>query len=368
MDELSVFKIKPGSTVIDLGAGTGTSTLKLSRMVGPNGLVISLTPVLENYRKLVVALVKNNIENVVPLMYAAHSQTGFSFICLSENPVSHSMIYPRTGNKRVVVTVDWHLLMDMLQLTHVDLALIDVEGCEVKVLESMADRLGVREPHVLPDKIVLEEHLRHEQKPQETLSKIYELLDTLGYTKRIKKEIYIFAEHESTFSDLRKVFLRWLKDQSATIKGQIYNLGSGPDWFNYARFFPKATSYFNVDQKGDVDAHVVADVQNMKQINKATAQCVLASFLLECVENVDKALAEIHRILKPNGVLLATFTSYGYLEKLPNKFTETEVAAFLAVHGFHIEEMTTYADSENARALYPICFFVRGIKKRRAKD
>jgi len=362
MDELSIFKIKPGSTVIDLGAGTGISTLKLAKMVGPNGLVIALTPVFENYRKLVAALIKNKIENVVPLMYAASNATIFDWIDLSDNPVSHSMIYPRTGNKRPVVTVEWHLLMEMLQLKHLDFALIDVEGCEVKVLDSMARRLGVREPHVLPDKIVLEEHLRHEPKPEETLQQIYELLDKLGYTKRIKKSIYIFAEHKSTFSGLRLAFLAWLKDQAEKVKGTVYNVGSGPDWFNYRRFFPKATSYFNVDKLADVNVDIVADVENMEPIKKQTANCVVASFILGVVENVDNALREIHRVLKADGVILATFIGWGYKDKMRHKFTEAEATEYMNQY-FTCDVVTPYKEQDDT-----VCTFIKGRKERHVEN
>ena len=59
------YKIKKGMTVIDAGAYTGIFTLKASKLVGPEGIVIALEPFLISFKILEYNVKKNRCNNVL---------------------------------------------------------------------------------------------------------------------------------------------------------------------------------------------------------------------------------------------------------------------------------------------------------------
>jgi len=66
-DELEVLDkyVKPGMTVIDVGANIGVHSVALSDMVGRNGLVLSFEPVLCTYNLLCANLAFSGNQNVI---------------------------------------------------------------------------------------------------------------------------------------------------------------------------------------------------------------------------------------------------------------------------------------------------------------
>ena len=60
-------------------------------------------------------------------------------------------------------------------------------------------------------------------------------------------------------------------------------------------------------EPADVELSTVPDVARLSEIASATFDCVLLNQVLQFASNMSTAIDEIHRILKPSGVLLATF-------------------------------------------------------------
>lgn len=54
-------------------------------------------------------------------------------------------------------------------------------------------------------------------------------------------------------------------------------------------------------------ATIIADLTNAKQIISETFDCIILTQSLQFIYDVNAALQTVYRILKPNGVLLATF-------------------------------------------------------------
>lgn len=112
---------------------------------------------------------------------------------------------------------------------------------------------------------------------------------------------------------LRAFSMDFLCKHGVGITGTILNCGSGYDRFNYSRFFPNCRRYRLLDLKEIKEWHgrekrgvLLADVQNMPQIPTDSEDCIIAYWMLYMLPDVESALAEFNRVLKPNGVLLAS--------------------------------------------------------------
>ncbi len=75
----------------------------------------------------------------------------------------------------------------------------------------------------------------------------------------------------------------------------ILNLGSGES---------PTTGLVNVDHRPGPGVQVVADAQRLP-FQDDIAEAVLASHVLEHVERFDLTIEEVHRVLKPGGLLIA---------------------------------------------------------------
>jgi FkbM family methyltransferase len=68
--------VRPGMTVLDIGAQSGFYTLLLSRLVGPGGKVIAFEPLPANFRLLEENLQLNTLENAVVRKEAVSARSG----------------------------------------------------------------------------------------------------------------------------------------------------------------------------------------------------------------------------------------------------------------------------------------------------
>lgn len=76
--EVQVFRdlIKPGYSVLDIGANIGCHTVALSRLVGPNGTVFAYEPERNNFNTLCGNVSINNLKNVYCFQKAVGSTSG----------------------------------------------------------------------------------------------------------------------------------------------------------------------------------------------------------------------------------------------------------------------------------------------------
>lgn len=112
---------------------------------------------------------------------------------------------------------------------------------------------------------------------------------------------------------LRTFSMDFLCKHGMEITGTVLNCGSSYDRFDYSRFFPNCRRYRLLDLKDPRSWHgreyrevLLADVQNMPQIPTDSEDCIIAYWLLYLLPDVESALAEFNRVLKPDGVLLAS--------------------------------------------------------------
>ncbi|MCS7276721.1 MAG: FkbM family methyltransferase [Dehalococcoidia bacterium] len=131
-------ELRPGHTVVDVGAHVGYYTLMAARAVGPRGTVYALEPAPAEARLLLWNVARNGHANVRVVPRAAGDRRGRVTLSLSGISSMHSLgrhdeAGPWRGSVRVpMVTVD-----GLLRGRPVDVVKMDVEGAEPLVLKGM---------------------------------------------------------------------------------------------------------------------------------------------------------------------------------------------------------------------------------------
>lgn len=128
-------EIRPGMTLVDVGANIGYYTLLFSKLTGAAGRVYAFEPEPENFALLQENLRRNARTNVVALQRAVSDQSGPSFLYLSSENFGDHQAYPSAdGRRKVPITMT--RLDDSLP-GPVDLIKMDVQGFEAHALEGM---------------------------------------------------------------------------------------------------------------------------------------------------------------------------------------------------------------------------------------
>jgi FkbM family methyltransferase len=145
--------LRPGMTVLDLGAHQGLYTLLASKQVGPTGRVFSFEPSPRERRKLRAHLVLNFCVNVrvQPIALGVRQATADLFVVQGYETGCNSLKPPVVGSGTLPVSVRVDTLdhwIETVPLDHVDFIKLDVEGAELDVLQG-ATMLLHRRPRPL---------------------------------------------------------------------------------------------------------------------------------------------------------------------------------------------------------------------------
>ena len=128
-------EVKPGMTIVDLGANIGYYSLLFSKLVGEAGRVYAFEPEPQNFALLKKNLARNQRSNVVALNQAAGDHAGETFLYLSgENHGDHKAY--ASGDERLKVPIAVARVDDCVT-GPVDLVKMDIQGFEAKALEGM---------------------------------------------------------------------------------------------------------------------------------------------------------------------------------------------------------------------------------------
>lgn len=184
--DLLVQYVRPGSTVVDVGAYIGLHTILMSRLVGPEGKVLAFEPCEKSCQELVANLKLNEgCSNVMALHMALGSVTGSG-----EN---RAQLKNNEGSNRVWRTMDLSGRiriepLDAFDLEDVSLIKIDAEGSEAMVLEGARATILKNRPV-----LVIEIHggLPKGRAQRETVARCFQLLREFGYAEPSK-----FAHHD----------------------------------------------------------------------------------------------------------------------------------------------------------------------------
>jgi FkbM family methyltransferase len=144
-------QVKPGMTVVDVGANIGAHTLLAATLVGTTGCVYSLEPNSENCRLILLTLEKNQLQQVRLLPVAASAEAGFTLF--TTHLGSNGGLLPRTQQAltspscMVVPTVR----LDDVITGHVDVIKLDTEGAEGLVIDGAKRIMAQHRPVVVSE-------------------------------------------------------------------------------------------------------------------------------------------------------------------------------------------------------------------------
>lgn len=131
-----VFKqiVKPGMTVVDIGAHTGYYSLLAAKNVGVGGMVFAFEPDPINYAGLVKNIELNGFTNIEPSRLAIGSYIGKGRLYVSGNSSGESSLVNIQERPKCNIGVKVMTLDEALRYIKVDVVKIDVDGGEMDVI------------------------------------------------------------------------------------------------------------------------------------------------------------------------------------------------------------------------------------------
>lgn len=114
-----------------------------------------------------------------------------------------------------------------------------------------------------------------------------------------------------------KVIRKYLAQGVPYLKGRLLDVGCG--WKPYRRMFA-CDEYVGMEWTDACHPDVVGDVRDMKMFAAGEFDSVLCNQMLEHVDDSERALAEIQRVLKPGGHLCITVPFVGRLHCVPHDY------------------------------------------------
>lgn len=166
--------VKPGSTVVDIGANVGYFTLLFARLVGDSGRVIAFEPDERVFPILKENVRMNNYHNISLDRRAVSDCDGQQKFFISSH-LSRSGLTARRNTKTIteVETVK----LDNLNLEQVDWVKIDVEGSEISVLKGMKSTIS-KNPDI---RLIIEFVPEHIIGSGYSINEFFDLLDGFDF-------------------------------------------------------------------------------------------------------------------------------------------------------------------------------------------
>jgi len=133
--------LKPGMTVVDVGANVGYYTLLAARLVGGEGRVYAFEPEPENFALLEKNVQANGFRNVVCLQQAVSDRCGRVPFYLSWGSEAHSLSAEVSSTSRSIEVASTSLddFFRKEGWPSIDLIKMDIEGAETLALEGMKE-------------------------------------------------------------------------------------------------------------------------------------------------------------------------------------------------------------------------------------
>jgi FkbM family methyltransferase len=144
--------VKPGMSVVDIGANIGYLTMLLASLVEPSGLVVAVEPNPENIKLLEASRRVNGFDQVLVIQAAAGRQTGLLALNVSH---SNGMTGELPGNLDAIFAsrpVPCFTLDDLLpRERHFNLVKIDTEGAELNALIGLSQTIDRDRPVIVSE-------------------------------------------------------------------------------------------------------------------------------------------------------------------------------------------------------------------------
>jgi FkbM family methyltransferase len=135
--------VKPGMTVLDIGANIGYYTALAARMVGADGRVFAVEPYQPNFIRLDGWIRNNNVGQVRAFNFALGAAPGTAqMFSAFAHPGAPVMVEHNQPSVAVVEVRTLDSCLDEWKLDRVDFLKLDVDGSETAVLAGARDTLA----------------------------------------------------------------------------------------------------------------------------------------------------------------------------------------------------------------------------------
>jgi len=132
------YLVRPGTTVLDVGANIGFFTVIFSKWVSVGGSVIAIEPESCNIDSLKRSIARGHLKNVEIIQAAAAEREGSAFLSLNPtNPADHRLA--EVGIPIATVTIDG--LMHARGWPVVSLIKLDIQGAEPRALAGASETI-----------------------------------------------------------------------------------------------------------------------------------------------------------------------------------------------------------------------------------
>lgn len=139
--------VKPGQTVVDVGAHVGYYSLLAARLVGPEGRVYAFEPEPKNYALLRKNIALNGYANIMPAPLALSDRIGTSDLHLGGMDTGFHSLFelhlpqPSDPGTITVETTTLDAFFGAQGWPLVDVVKLDIEGAESQALDGMREFL-----------------------------------------------------------------------------------------------------------------------------------------------------------------------------------------------------------------------------------
>ncbi|NJO18631.1 MAG: FkbM family methyltransferase [Thioploca sp.] len=145
--------LRPGDTVIDIGANVGLVSIIARQFVGQTGLIHAFEPQVTLVDLMRQSLRKNSYSNIIAHPIALGTQEGFMELFVPINHVGAASLIQNKqhshGNKVSIRIENATTYLTHLKLPLIRLVKIDVEGFEAKIIEGAAEFFKINQPDVI---------------------------------------------------------------------------------------------------------------------------------------------------------------------------------------------------------------------------
>lgn len=169
--------IKPGDTILDVGANVGFHSLYFADLCGEKGQVISYEPILTTFKELIENIAINSFQNITVNNLALSDKAETLNVITdpkTDNPGAFNLF--ELGGDSIVNCVIGDEQPEIKNLDRLDFIKIDVEGYEFFVLNGLKKTINKFWP-----KIIFEYDINYQLKTGLSAQKIFELLKTFNY-------------------------------------------------------------------------------------------------------------------------------------------------------------------------------------------
>jgi len=100
---------------------------------------------------------------------------------------------------------------------------------------------------------------------------------------------------------------RFLAEEAAAIHGRVLEIGEDTYTRRFGGERVRRSEVLDLPQRDNASATLHADLTQAGHLPPAQFDCIIFTQTLQFIYDVDAAVATLHRLLRPGGVLLATF-------------------------------------------------------------